>query len=44
MAQVVGSRRKRWLETMLVYAVLGILSLAFVFPLIWASSRVSVSE
>ena len=35
MAQVVGSRRKRWLETMLVYVVLGILALAFVFPLIW---------
>jgi ABC-type glycerol-3-phosphate transport system permease component len=35
MAQVVGSRRKRWLETALVYAVLGILALAFVFPLIW---------
>jgi len=35
MAQVVGSRRKRWLETVLVYAMLGILVLAFVFPLIW---------
>ena len=36
MAQVVGSNRKRWLEAILVYAVLAVLVLAFVFPLIWA--------
>jgi ABC-type glycerol-3-phosphate transport system permease component len=35
MAQVVGSKRKRWLEAVLVYAVLGVLVFAFVFPLIW---------
>src|SRR6202030_142671 len=35
MAQVVGSKRKRQLEAVLVYAVLAVLVLAFVFPLIW---------
>ena len=35
MAQVVGSKRKRGLEAVLVYAVLAVLVLAFVFPLIW---------
>ena len=43
MGQVVGSRRKRRLETALVYAVLGVLVLAFVFPLIWVLGNTKAS-
>ena len=35
MAIVVGSRRTRWLSRALVYAALSLLSLLFLFPLLW---------